>query len=478
MDNTKSLLIGGEPLTTSAKLVNENPSDLDRPVGDYCVADVPAVEQAVAAAQRAFGAWASGSPQVRADLLHRVGAALYERRDAFAELLAREQGKTLNEARGEVERAARIFHYFAGEALRLHGECGPSVRPGVEVLVTREPVGVMALITPWNFPIAIPAWKIAPALACGNSVVVKPAELAPASTRELVALLQECGAPPGLVNYVHGPGSTVGRALVAAEAVKGVSFTGSVAVGRQLVADCALRGKRAQAEMGGKNPWVVLDDADLETAVRCAIESAYYSTGQRCTAASRFIVTRGIHDRFVAELRKRVGELRVGSALDPGTQIGPVVSATQLSRIEEYLGVARRSGATVLGGERERCATRGHFLRPALILDSQPSDRINQEEVFGPVASVLPVDDLDAAVRIANEVSFGLSAGICTKSLLSAQQFMRKVQAGMVMVNVPTAGVDYHAPFGGTKASSLGPREQGSSARDFYTQVKTSYLAA
>jgi alpha-ketoglutaric semialdehyde dehydrogenase len=478
MSSPQSLLIGGESLTTSATLLNENPSDLDKPVGEFCIADAGAVDQATEAARRAFTGWARESPQTRADLLERTSAALFGRREHFADLLAREEGKTLGEARGEVERAARIFRFFAGEAVRLNGESIASVRSGVDVSVTREPIGVVAIVTPWNFPIAIPAWKIAPALACGNTVIVKPAELTPGSTRELVALLVECGAPSGVVSYLHGPGATVGKALVASSEIDAVSFTGSVAVGRQIVADCALRGKRAQAEMGGKNPWVVLDDADLETAVRCAIESAYYSTGQRCTAASRFIVTRGIQDRFVAELQRRMLALRVGSALEARTQIGPVVSAGQLSRIEGYLDDARAAGATVLGGDRQQCGTRGHFLRPALILDSNASDRINQQEVFGPVASVLPVEDFDAAVSVANDVSFGLSAGICTRSMSSAREFRRRAQAGMVMVNLPTAGVDYHVPFGGTKASSLGPREQGSYARDFYTQIKTSYVAA
>ncbi|NML35324.1 aldehyde dehydrogenase family protein [Paraburkholderia antibiotica] len=455
---------------------NVNPSNLDDVIGEFAQADAEQTHRAIGAARKAFATWSLSTPQQRFDLLDQVGSAILARKAELGRLLAREEGKTLPEAIGEVGRAGQIFKFFAGEALRLGGETVPSVRPGMTVEMTREPIGVVGLITPWNFPIAIPAWKIAPALAYGNTVVIKPADLVPASTWELVKIIAEAGAPAGVINLVMGRGSVVGEALVASPEVDAVSFTGSVATGRAIGAKCFESGKKFQLEMGGKNPMVVLDDADLDVAVEACINGAFYSTGQRCTASSRLIVTAGIHDRFIDAMKARMRALKVGDALADGTHIGPVVDDKQLQQDERYLAIAREEGGTVFGGERVEGATQGYFLAPALVTQTTSAMRINREEVFGPVASVIKVNDYEEALAVANDTEFGLSAGICTTSLKYASHFRRHVQAGMVMVNTATAGVDYHVPFGGRKGSSYGPREQGSYAREFYTVVKTAYI--
>jgi aldehyde dehydrogenase (NAD+) len=456
---------------------NVNPSNLDDVIGEFAQADAEQTQRAISAARKAFVQWSLSTPQQRFDLLDQVGSTILARKAELGRLLAREEGKTLPEAIGEVGRAGQIFKFFAGEALRIGGEIVPTVRPGMTVEVTREPLGVIGLITPWNFPIAIPAWKIAPALAYGNTVVVKPADLVPGSTWELVKIIAEAGAPAGVINLVMGRGSVVGEALVSSPDVDALSFTGSVATGRAIGAKCFASGKKFQLEMGGKNPMVVLDDADLNVAVEACVNGAFYSTGQRCTASSRFIVTEGIYDRFIDGMKARMQALKVGDALADGTHIGPVVDDKQLQQDERYMAIAREEGGTVFGGERVERDTRGYFLAPALVTDTTPAMRINREEVFGPVASVIKVKDYDEALKVANDTEFGLSAGICTTSLKYASHFRRHVQAGMVMVNTATAGVDYHVPFGGRKGSSYGPREQGSYAREFYTTVKTAYVS-
>ena len=393
-------------------------------------------------------------------------------------LLAREEGKTLIEGIGETVRAGHIFKFFAGEALRLSGEKLPSVRPGVEVEITREPVGVVGLITPWNFPIAIPAWKIAPALAFGNTVVFKPAQWTPGCAWALAEILAGAGLPPGVFNLVMGSGSIVGDTLVNHPRVAAISFTGSMEVGRAIARKAVSRMAKFQLEMGSKNPLVVVDDADLPTAVNVAVQGAYFSTGQRCTASSRFIVTEGIHDRFVSALTERLESLRVDNALTPGTDIGPVVERPQLEQDLEYIAVGQREGARLAaGGERLTRDTDGYYLAPALFVDATRTMRISREEIFGPVACVIRAKNYDEALAIANDTDTGLSAGIVTTSLKYASHFKRHAQAGMVMVNLPTAGVDYHVPFGGRKGSSYGPREQGRYAAEFYTTVKTAYVA-
>lgn len=469
-------LIGGEWVEGVGVTKNINPSNTDDVVGEYAQADAAQVEAAIAEARAAFASWSATPIEARADMLDAVGNEILARKEELGRLLSREEGKPLADGIGEVVRAGRIFKFFAAECLRLAGETLPSTRPGIQVEITREPLGVVGLITPWNFPAAIPAWKMAPALAFGNTVVLKPAELCPGSAWAMVEILAR-NLPKGVVNLVMGKGSVVGEALIASPYVDAISFTGSVAVGRHIAEVCAKTMKKCQLEMGGKNPLVVLDDADLEVAVNCAIQGAFYQTGQRCTASSRLIVTEDMHDRFVKAMVEAMAKLVVDDALKPGTQIGPVVDQRQLDQDLMYLEIGKQEGAALaFGGELLTRATPGFYLQPALFTDTTPQMRINREEIFGPIASVIKVKDYEEALAVANDTPYGLSAGICTRSLKYAQHFKRHAQAGLVMVNLPTAGVDYHVPFGGRKASSYGPREQGRYAVEFYTTVKTAYV--
>ncbi|MWD28676.1 aldehyde dehydrogenase family protein [Aquicoccus sp. SCR17] len=467
--------IGGRWTDGTGVNRNTNPADPSDVIGEYAQADRAQTEAAIASARDAFPAWADSTPQQRFDILDAVATEILDRKEELGCLLTREEGKTLAEGIGEATRAGAVFKFFAGEALRLNGLQVPSVRPDVTVDVTREPVGVVGLITPWNFPIAIPAWKIAPALAYGNCVVFKPADLTPGCGWALADILSRAGLPDGVFNLVMGPGSVVGQALAESPEVDAISFTGSTGVGTRLRRIVTDRGGKLQLEMGGKNPLVVLDDADLDNAVECAVNGAFFSTGQRCTASSRFVVTEGIHDRFVEALRARMRGLKVGNGLDPGTDVGPAVSAEQKRQVLDYLRIGQDEGAVLAEGGAQPEAGTGHFITPALFTGTTTDMRINQEEIFGPVASVIKVKDFEEAVAAANAVSFGLSAGICTRSLKASTAFKRRAEAGMVMVNLPTAGVDYHVAFGGRKASSYGSREQGSYAREFFTVVKTAY---
>ncbi len=472
------LLIGGQWRDGLRLCPNRNPSDLGDLVGEYAEAGEEDMREAVAAARAALPLWRASTPQQRSDVLDAAGSEILARRSELGLLLAREEGKTLPEAVAEVSRAGQIFKFFAGEALRQEGDVLASVRPGVEVLVEREPVGVVGLITPWNFPIAIPAWKSAPALAFGNTVVLKPAELVPGSAWALADILKRAGLPDGVFNLVTGPGRVLGPAMLDA-GIDALSFTGSVPTGRQLARECAVRGIRVQLEMGGKNPLVVADDADLAQAVECAVNGAFYSTGQRCTASSRLVVCAGVHDHFVEALAARCASLRVGHATSPDTQIGPLASEEQLRKNLDYIAIGQQEGAVlVAGGQAVETRYRGYYLQPALFAEGLSTHRIVREEIFGPVAVIQRADDYAHALALANDTEFGLAAGICTRSLSLASHFRRHAEAGMVMVNLPTAGVDYHVPFGGRKGSSFGPREQGRYAREFYTTVKTAYLAA
>lgn len=472
--------IAGEWVEGASVNRNMNPSDTNDLVGEYARADAAQATLAVEAAYDAQPAWARMTAEQRGDALDRIGTEILARKEELGHLLSREEGKTLPEGIGEATRAGRVFKFFAGEALRLSGERLPSIRPGVETDVRREPEGVVGIITPWNFPIAIPAWKIAPALAFGNAVVFKPADLVPGSGWALAEIIARAGAlPPGVFNLVMGPGSQVGDVFAKHQKVKAITFTGSTPTGRNIGLECISRGAKVQLEMGGKNPLVVLNDADLKLAVEVAVQGAYFSSGQRCTASSRFIVEDGIHDKFVAAVAERLASLKIDNALLKGTDLGPVVSASQLKQDLDYIEIAKQEGGRlVFGGEQVERGTPGYYLTPALIIETENSMRINREEVFGPVASVVRVKDYEEALHIANDTEFGLSSGICTTSLKHATDFKQRSSAGMVMVNVPTAGVDYHAPFGGRKGSSYGSREQGSYAREFYTSVKTTYTQA
>ncbi|WIY51785.1 aldehyde dehydrogenase family protein [Devosia sp. YIM 151766] len=458
---------------------NINPSNINEVVGLYARANVEETNQAIAAAKAAFPAWSRSGILERHAILSKASQEILARKQELGELLSREEGKTLPEGIGEVTRAAQIFDFFAGETLRLAGEILPSARPGLTVEITREPVGVVGIITPWNFPIAIPAWKIAPALAYGNSVVIKPADLVPGSTWAIVDILHRAGLPKGVLNLVMGKGSVVGQTLLDSPDVNAISFTGSVGTGKRVAEASIKHGRKFQLEMGGKNPTIVLDDADLKVAVESVAQSAFFSTGQRCTASSRVIVTEGIHDKFVAALAERTSGLRVGHALEKDTEIGPVVDPSQLKQDVDYIEIGKGEGARlVAGGERVTKDTEGYFLQPALFTEATNSMRIAREEIFGPVAAVIKVKDYEEALATANDTEFGLSAGIVTTSLKYATHFKRNSEAGMVMVNVPTAGVDFHVPFGGRKGSSYGPREQGTYAAEFFTIVKTAYTAA
>lgn len=476
MSDIKCNFIGGNWVAAQDHSENRNPANPDDLIGLYARGGAPEVQAAAAAAKAAFPAWAAASPQLRSDVLRRAGDLLLARNEDLGRLLAREEGKTLAEAKGEALRAAQLFYFYAGEAVRNPGEKLNSIRDGVEVDVMREPLGVVGLITPWNFPIAIPAWKAAPALAAGNTVVLKPADLTPGCAHLLAEILEAAGCPKGVFNLVMGRGSEIGAALVGHPDVAAISFTGSERVGRGIAAGCAAGMKKVQLEMGGKNPMVVLDDADLGLAVNACLNGAFFSTGQRCTASSRLIVQAGIHDAFVAALTAAMAALRLGDPLDAATQIGPVVSESQLAGNLDYVRLATEEGCEVIGGKRLNRS--GTFQSPALFLGATNQMRSSRDEIFGPCASVIKVADFDEALATANDTVFGLSSGICTGSLKHATAFRRGSKAGMVMVNLPTAGVDYHVPFGGRGASSLGGREQGRMAMEFYTSVKTAYTFA
>lgn len=471
-------LVGGQWVTGDAA-PNINPSDVSDIVGHYVRATAAQTEDAIAAAKAAFPAWSRTTPLDRHAILRRASDEILARKDELGRLLAREEGKTLAEGIGETVRAAQIFDFFAGECLRLGGEVLPSVRPGVGVEITREAVGVVGIITPWNFPIAIPAWKLAPALCYGNTIVFKPADLVPGCAWALVDILHRAGLPDGVLNLVMGRGSVVGQAIVESPDVAALTFTGSQPTGAALAVQSAHLMRKAQMEMGGKNPFVVLADADLDVAADCVVNGAFFSTGQRCTASSRIIVEEAVHDPFVAKLTERMTALRVGHALAEDTQIGPVVDESQLVQNEDYIKIGTAEGARLVGGGmRLDRDTKGFFQMPALFTDCTNDMRIAREEIFGPIATVIPAKDYDTALEIANDTEFGLSAGIATTNLKHATHFKRNAEAGMVMVNLPTAGVDFHVPFGGRKASSYGPREQGRYAAEFFTTVKTGYTAA
>ena len=478
MEDLHKNLIAGEWVEGNAS-PNINPSNTNEVIGHYAQATADQAKEAIAAAKAAFPAWSRSGLLERHTILSKTAHEILARREELGMLLSREEGKTLAEGIGEVTRAGQIFEFFAGEALRLNGEIVPSVRPGVGVEITREAVGVVGIITPWNFPSAIPSWKMAPALVHGNTVVIKPADLVPGSTWAIVDILNRAGLPKGVLNLVMGRGSVVGQVMLDSPDIDAITFTGSVGTGKRVAEASVKLMRKFQLEMGGKNPTVVLDDADLKVAVETVAQSAFYSTGQRCTASSRVIVTEGIHDAFVAALADRIRNLKVGDAIVKGTEIGPVVDASQLKQDTDYIAIGKSEGAKlVVGGDLVKSDNPGFFLQPALFIEATNQMRISREEIFGPVASVIRVKNYEEALATANDTDFGLSAGIVTTSLKYATHFKRNVEAGMVMVNVPTAGVDFHVPFGGRKASSYGPKEQGTYAKEFFTQVKIAYTAA
>jgi len=458
---------------------NLNPADTRDVVGLFARSGQEDTRRAIDAAREAQPKWAAVPAPKRGEILFKAAQLLEARAEAVAKDMTKEEGKTLPEAKAEVGRAINILRYFGGEGARLCGEAIPSERPRVFIHTIKKPVGVVGLITPWNFPIAIPCWKLAPALISGNAVVLKPSDLSPLCSLRLVEVLDEAGVTKGALNLVTGPGSKVGAELVSNPGVNAISFTGSETTGSNIAVECAKRRARVQLEMGGKNPTVVLADADIAEAVEVVTNAAFFSTGQKCTATSRIVVEEAILRPFTDALVERVKKMKVGNGMEAGIDMGPSVDESQLKTVLDYVDIARKEGAKVaLGGQRlnEGALAHGFFSAPAVVTDVRPEMRVAQEEIFGPVAAILPARDIDDAVKIANGIRFGLSASICTKSLTAAFEFINRIEAGLVMVNLPSAGVEYQVPFGGTKQSSMGMREQGSVAVDFYTEMKTVYL--
>ena len=473
------IYIDGRWETGVSSIENRNPSDVSDLIGHYGQAGADQLDAALDSARRAQPLWWAAGVQKRHDVLMAIGTEMMERAEEIGRIVSREEGKPMAEGKGEVYRAGQFFTYFAAETLRLHGDLAESVRPGIEIDVRREPVGVVAIVSPWNFPIATPAWKIAPALAFGNAVLWKPANLTPASAIALTEIIARQDIPAGLFNLVAGPGRDVGQRLVESADVDAISFTGSVPVGRGIAAAAIGNMTKLQLEMGSKNPMLVMDDADLDLAVAHTSNAAFGGTGQKCTAASRLIVHEKIHDSFVERLVKAAKALKVGHALEDGTQIGPAVSEGQLTQNLDYIEIGKSEGAELLcGGERLERPTEGYFMAPAVFSETRNDMRINRDEMFAPVTSVIRAGGYEEALAIANDSAFGLTAGIMTRSLSRASHFRASMRAGCVMVNLPTAGTDYHVPFGGRGTSSYGPREQGRYAAEFYTTVKTAYVAA
>ena len=471
--------IAGEWAAAERTFENRNPADAGDCVGVFCKGNRADVAAAAAAAQEAYPSWAAMNAPQRGKYLFKVADILESNLDSLAREMTREEGKTLPEAAGETMRSVNIFRYFAAEGSRMPGMLVPSERDRVFMYSVRRPLGVVAQINPWNFPSAIPAWKLAPALIAGNTVLMKPATAAPLSGWRIAEACHQAGIPRGVVNFICGSGGEVGEAMVNAESVKAVSFTGSCAVGRALHAQASARRLRIQLEMGGKNPTIVLADADLQKAVGSTVNAAMFSTGQKCTATSRVIVEDGIYDEFVAALIDAVKALKVGNGLDKGVQIGPVIDRAQLETNAKYCEIAQNEGAKLACGGRvldEGEYAKGFFFEPTVFTAVAEDMRIAQEEVFGPVLAVLRAADFDDAMRIANKIDFGLSASIQTQNVSRIFEYVNRIEAGLITVNLPSAGVEYQLPFGGTKESSFGPKEQGPAALDFYSDYKTIYL--
>ena len=480
MTDQHKLYINGEWIETNASVTNVSPSDTNDVIGHYAQASTEQVEAAITSANAAVIEWGQSALEARYAVLMEIGNELIARSGELGELLAREEGKTRAEGVGEVYRSGQFFHYFAGEVHRQIDDRAESVRPGIEIDTRREPVGVVAIISPWNFPMATAVWKIAPALAFGNAVIFKPANLVPASAWALTEVIsRQAALPAGTFNLIMGSGGAVGDAIINNPNIHAVSFTGSLPVGREVAKATAANLVKCQLEMGSKNALIVAADADLDVAVNAAFVGAYSGTGQKCTASSRLIVDASVHDEFVAKLIAKLETTTVGHALGEGVDLGPVASETQLSENLAWIEKGKSEGATLaFGGSRIEASTDGFFMAPTLFINSTNDMSINREELFAPIACVIKANGYEDALSILNDTEFGLTAGIITQSLKTASDFKQRAVAGCVMVNLPTAGTDYHVPFGGRKNSSFGPREQGQYAREFYTTIKTSYVQA
>ncbi|WP_300031159.1 aldehyde dehydrogenase family protein [uncultured Roseobacter sp.] len=479
MPETKLNHIAGEWVAGASEIENRNPSDLSDLIGMFAQATPDQLDATLEQAQRAQIEWAAYGIERKYNVLMAIGTEMMARAEELGTLLAREEGKPLAEGKGEVYRAGQFFTYYAAETLRQMGDTADSVRDGIEIDVRREPVGVVAVISPWNFPTATASWKIAPALCYGNAVVWKPANVTPASAVALVEIIARQDIPKGLVSLVMGAGSAIGQRLVESPKVGAISFTGSVPVGKGIAASAIENLTRVQMEMGSKNALAVMDDADIDLAVSLALGGAFGGSGQKCTASSRLVVHQAVHDQFVEKLVAGAQAIKVGHALEAGTQMGPVVSEQQLNENLAYVDLAASEGAELLcGGQRLERATEGYYMSPGVFVGTHNNMRINREEMFAPLACVIPVSGYDEALHVVNDTNFGLTAGVVTTNLARATHFRRNAQSGCVMVNLPTAGTDYHVPFGGRGDSSYGPREQGQTARDFYTIVKTAYISS
>ena len=469
--------IAGEWRKGASEIANINPSDTSDIIGHFAQASRNDLEDAISAARGASKVWAASGLETRYNALMAIGNELMARAEELGTLLAREEGKPLAEGKGEVYRAGQFFTYFAAEVLRQLGENADSVRPNIEIDVRREPLGVVAIISPWNFPTATAVWKIAPALAFGNAVIWKPANLVPASAVALTEIIARQDLPAGLFNLVMGSGAEIGDALASHAGIDAITFTGSLEVGRQIAAAAAPNLTKLQMEMGSKNPLVVMDDCDMDLAVSCAAGGAFGGTGQKCTASSRLIVHDKIYDEFAEKLVAAAQNMKVGHALADGTMMGPVVSEGQLASNQNYLEIAKQEGGEILwGGELLDQPTAGFYMAPAVMAGLSNDARVNREEMFGPMTCLIKASSYEEALHLANDTEFGLTAGIMTSSLARANHFRRNATTGVVMVNLPTAGTDYHVPFGGRGSSSHGVREQGRAAVEFYTSIKTAYV--
>jgi len=470
--------INGEWIDSGKTFENRNPATGEL-VGLHSKGSAADVEKAADAAAAAFAGWSSMPAPARGAILFKAADLLDKQFDQLGEEMTREEGKTLPEAKGEVRRSINIFRYFAGEGARLNGLMVPSERDRVHTFAIRKAIGVLGLVTPWNFPSAIPAWKMAPALICGNTLVVKPASAAPLSSWRIVEALHNAGVPKGVVNFVQGSGGELGTALVNAKPLKGISFTGSCEIGDWLHGEASKRRLRIQLEMGGKNPTIVLADCDFNSAVENVVNASFFSTGQKCTATSRAIVEDGIYDKFVAAVVERTKKLKVGDGMQAGIEIGPAVDQGALETILKYIGIGKAEGAKLLcGGNRltDNGRDKGFFVEPTVFSDVTESMTIAKEEIFGPVLAIMRAKDFEDAMRIANNIPFGLSSSIQTTNLSRTFEYIYRSEAGLLTVNLPSAGVEYQLPFGGTKDSSFGPKEQGPAALDFYSDYKTIYL--
>lgn len=458
---------------------NINPADTDDILGTVCQATRDEARQAVESAAEAFRGWRATPTPIRGRIVGRAARLMEAQKEELAHLLTREEGKTIAESRGEIERSINIAEFCAGEARRMTGETIPSELPSNFAYTLKQPLGVVACVTPWNFPIAIPVWKVAPALVAGNTVVFKPATLTPATAVRIVEIFEEAGVPAGVLNLVLGSGSDAGEEIIDHQAVRAVSFTGSNSVGMRLYEHVSRRGAKVQCEMGGKNPVVIMEDADLDLAVESTAQGAFGSTGQRCTATSRAVVVNDVADEFVSRLAQRAETMRIGNGIDPATEIGPSVDESQLKTVLQYIDVGREDGATlVCGGLRAtgHGLDKGYFVRPTVFDRVTPDMRIAREEIFGPVLSVLRVKDFDEAMQVANDCEYGLSSSIFSNDATRIFRFVDEIETGMTHINSPTFGGEAHIPFGGIKGTGIGDREQGSTALDFYTELKVVYV--